>query len=299
MVQKKRLFLIDGSSYAYRAFYAIKNLGTSKGKPTNAVYGFTRLLMKLVREERPDYLAVAFDLPAPTFRHKEFAEYKAQRPEMPDDLQSQIPLIKEVISAFNIPLFELEGYEADDILATLARRAEKEGMDVFILTPDKDILQIVGDSIKVLSFHKEGLIYDEDKVRERFGVRPQEMPDLMSLMGDSSDNIPGVPGIGEKTAAKLIQEFESLESVLNNLERIPNKKQRESLKKFSEQAELSKRLATIDEKVPLSVDFQQLRSGEANRERLAEIFRELEFRKLVEEITLEGRESQELFADLD
>ena len=299
MVQKKRLFLIDGSSYAYRDFYAIKNLGTSKGKPTNAVYGFTRLLMKLVREERPDYLAVAFDLPAPTFRHKEFAEYKAQRPEMPDDLQSQIPLIKEVISAFNIPLFELEGYEADDILATLARRAEKEGMDVFILTPDKDILQIVGDSIKVLSFHKEGLIYDEDKVRERFGVRPQEMPDLMSLMGDSSDNIPGVPGIGEKTAAKLIQEFESLESVLNNLERIPNKKQRESLKKFSEQAELSKRLATIDEKVPLSVDFQQLRSGEANRERLAEIFRELEFRKLVEEITLEGRESQELFADLD
>ncbi|MCK4325717.1 DNA polymerase I, partial [bacterium] len=229
----------------------------------------------------------------------EFAEYKAQRPEMPDDLQSQIPLIKEVISAFNIPLFELEGYEADDILATLARRAEKEGMDVFILTPDKDILQIVGANIKVLSFHKEGLIYDEDKVRERFGVRPQEMPDLMSLMGDSSDNIPGVPGIGEKTAAKLIQEFESLESVLNNLERIPNKKQRESLKKFSEQAELSKRLATIDEKVPLSVDFQQLRSGEANRERLAEIFRELEFRKLVEEITLEGRESQELFADLD
>ena len=299
MVQKKRLFLIDGSSYAYRDFYAIKNLGTSKGKPTNAVYGFTRLLMKLVREERPDYLAVAFDLPAPTFRHKEFAEYKAQRPEMPDDLQSQIPLIKEVISAFNIPLFELEGYEADDILATLARRAEKEGMDVFILTPDKDILQIVGANIKVLSFHKEGLIYDEDKVRERFGVRPQEMPDLMSLMGDSSDNIPGVPGIGEKTAAKLIQEFESLESVLNNLERIPNKKQRESLKKFSEQAELSKRLATIDEKVPLSVDFQQLRSGEANRERLAEIFRELEFRKLVEEITLEGRESQELFADLD
>ena len=294
-MEKRRLFLIDGSSYAYRAFYAIKNLTNSRGKPTNAVYGFTRLLMKLVREERPDYLAVAFDLPAPTFRHKEFAEYKAQRPEMPDDLQSQIPLIKEVISAFNIPLFELEGYEADDILATLARKAEKEGMEVFILTGDKDLLQIVGANIKVKSPHKEGLIYNEEKVRERFGVRPQEMPDLMALMGDSSDNIPGVPGIGEKTAAKLIQEFESLENLLSNAERISNKKQRESLEKFSEQAELSKRLVTLDEEVPLSLDFQRLRSEEADRARLAEIFRQLEFRKLLGEIVPEKEKEAELW----
>lgn len=284
MAQKRRLFLIDGNSYAYRAFYAIKGLSNSRGQATNAVYGFTRLLMKLLREERPDYLAVTFDLPAPTFRHKEFAEYKAQRPVMPDDLQSQIPLIKEVISAFNIDLFELEGYEADDILATLARGAEKEGMEAFILTSDKDVLQIVGESIKVMSPHKEGLIYDEEKVRERFGVRPEEMPDLMALMGDSSDNIPGVPGIGEKTAAKLIQEFKSLEKLLNNLERIPNKRQRESLKKFSEQAELSKRLATIDEDVPISVDFQRLRARQPDRGRLAELFQELEFKNLLEEL---------------
>lgn len=284
MDSKEKLFLLDGNLYAYRAFYTLKGLATREGQPTNAVYGFTTMLMKLLREGKPDYLAVAFDLPAPTFRHQEFAEYKAQRPKMPEDLQSQMPLLKEVISAFNIPIFELEGYEADDILATLAKRAEGEGKEIFILTSDNDALQLVNTNIRVLSPHKEGLIYDRDKVRECYGVEPEQLPDVLALWGDASDNIPGVSGIGRKIAIKLIQKFGNLENLLNNLEQVLNERQRENLRKGTEMAKLSKRLVTIDENVPLSFDLSCCRVKEGDRPRLAELFQKLEFKKLIREL---------------
>ncbi len=286
MDNKEKLFLLDGSFYAYRSFYALKGLTTSRGQPTNAVYSFTAMLIKLLREEKPDYLAVAFDLPAPTFRHREFAEYKAQRPRMPEDLQCQMPLIKEVVSAFNIPIFELEGYEADDILATLAKRAEGEGKEVFILTSDKDILQLVNSHIRVFSPHKKELTYDVDKVGERYGVEPEQLTDLLALWGDASDNIPGVAGIGSKTAAKLIQEFGSLENLLHNLDQVPNQRQRESLREGAEMAKLSKRLVTIDEQVPLSFELSCCRVKRGNQQRLTELFRGLEFKKFAEELGL-------------
>jgi len=282
--EKKKIFLIDGNLYAYRAFYAIKSLATSDGQPTNAVYGFTTMLMKLLREKKPDYLAVVFDSAAPTFRHKEFAEYKAQRPKMPEDLREQMPLIKEVISAFNIPVFEMDGYEADDILATIAKKAEGEDKKVFILTSDKDILQLVNANIRVSSPVKEGLTYDVDKVKERYGVEPEQMPDVLALWGDVSDNIPGVAGIGLKTAVKLIQKFGNLENLLSNIDNVPNQKQRENLRKSAQMAKLSKRLVTIDENVPISFNLSWCWVGERDKVRLAEIFRRLEFKKLVQEI---------------
>ncbi len=284
MANREKLFLIDGNLYAYRAFYAIKSLSTSQGYPTNAVYGFVTMLMKLLREEKPGYLAIAFDLAAPTFRHKEFAEYKAQRPEMPEDLRRQIPLIKEVVSAFNIPIFELEGYEADDILATVAKKTEEEAREVFILTSDKDMLQLVNSNIRVFSPSKKGLIYDVNKVRELFGVDPEQMPDVLALWGDSSDNIPGVAGIGRKTAIKLIQKFGNLENLLHNLDQVSNQRQRENLEKCARMAKLSKYLVTIKENVPIPFDLNCCRVEKGNLPQLAELFRKLEFKKLVREV---------------
>lgn len=290
MDSKEKFFLIDGNPYAYRSFYAIKGLATSGGQPTNAVYGFTIMLMKLLREEKPDYLGVAFDSVAPTFRHRKFAEYKAQRPKMPEDLQKQMPLIKEVILSFNIPIFELEGYEADDILATIAKKTEGEGKEIFILTSDKDILQLVNANIRVSSPHKGGLVYDVDKVRECYGVEPEQMPDLLALWGDASDNIPGVAGIGRKTATRLIQKFGDLENLLHDLDQVPSQKQRESLREYTQIAELSKRLVTIDENVPISFDLSQCRVKKGDPLRLAELFRRLEFKKLVQEmVSREGK----------
>ncbi len=280
---KEKLFLIDGNPYAYRAFYGLKSLATSGGQPTNAVYGFTVMLMKLLREEKPDYLAVAFDLVAPTFRHREFAEYKAQRPKMPEDLQKQMPLIKEVVSAFNIPIFELEGYEADDILATIAKKTEEEDKEIFILTSDKDVLQLVNANIRVSSPHRGGLTYDVNEVRERYGVEPEQMTDVLALWGDASDNIPGVSGIGRKTAVKLIQKFGNLENLLRNPAQVSNQRQRENLMRCAETAKLSKRLVTVDKNVPISFDLGWCRVEKADRIRLAELFRKLEFKKLVRE----------------
>jgi len=264
---KEKLFLIDGNLYAYRAFYGLKSLATSGGQPTNAVYGFTVMLMKLLREEKPDYLAVAFDLVAPTFRHREFAEYKAQRPKMPEDLQKQMPLIKEVVSVFNIPIFELEGYEADDILATISKKTEEEDKEIFILTSDKDVLQLVNANIRVSSPHRGGLTYDVNEVRERYGVEPEQMTDVLALWGDASDNIPGV----------------SLENLLRNLAQVSNQRQRENLMRCAETAKLSKRLVTVDKDVPISFDLGWCRVEKADRLRLAELFRKLEFKKLVRE----------------
>ena len=279
----ERFFLLDNSSFIYRAFHAIRSLETSKGFPTNAIYGFTTMLMKLVSEERPEYIAAAGDLPAPTFRHRAFPEYKANRPKMPEMLQKQIPIIKEIISLLGIPIFEIEGYEADDILGTLSKQAEKRELMVYILTQDKDCSQLITPLVKILR-KNSGDIIDVEKIVSKFGVEPAKLVDIWALSGDVSDNIPGVPGIGEKIAAGLIQEFGSLENTLTNIEKVRNARARENLGKFSHLARLSKELVTIDCNAPLSCDFESCRKKEPDRERLREIFEKLEFKKLLEKI---------------
>ena len=277
----KKLFLIDGNAYCYRAYYGVKDLRNSQGQPTNAVYGFIKILDTLVKKEKPDYLAIAFDLKAPTFRHKQYKEYKAHRKPMPMDLVSQIPLIKEVVRAYNISLFEKEGFEADDVLATIAEKAAKKGILVYIVTGDKDILQLVNDKIKVYNTHKEGLIYDDKKVEERYGVVPEKITEVLSLMGDASDNVPGVPGIGEKTAIELIKKFGSLENVLTNIDQIKREARRNALREFAEQARMSRELVILDKNVPLEIDFDKLRLASPDKKKLNEIFSKLEFTSLI------------------
>ncbi|KPJ99073.1 MAG: hypothetical protein AMK71_10290, partial [Nitrospira bacterium SG8_35_4] len=200
------LYLIDGNSYIYRAFYAIRGLSASDGTPTNAIFGFTNMIMKIIREKKPDYFGIVFDAPGPTHRHDAYEEYKAHRPGMPDELKAQVPAIKEIVHAFNIRSLELPGYEADDLLGTLAKKAENEKLDVFIVTGDKDLCQVVSGRVKLYDTMKEKVTEEKDVV-ERYGVKPSQFPEIIALMGDASDNIPGAPGIGEKTAVKLLQEF--------------------------------------------------------------------------------------------
>lgn len=278
-----KLFLIDGNSFCYRAFYAIKELANSSGEPTNAVYGFISMLRKIIKDEKPDYLAVAFDLKGPTFRHKKYEEYKMHRKPMPDALITQMPVIKEVVRAYNIPIFEKEGFEADDIIATLSRKLAGKSLDVFIVTGDKDALQLVDPHVRVYSTHKEGLVYDAEKVIERYGVGPDKIVDLLALMGDASDNITGIPGFGEKTAVSLIQEFDNLDAILDNPEKIQSEARRRLIAEHADKARLSRELATLDDKVPLDIDLDEMKTKEPNAERLLELFKRLEFRNLVQE----------------
>ncbi|MFA5338972.1 MAG: DNA polymerase I [Candidatus Omnitrophota bacterium] len=285
-----RLFLIDGNSFCYRAFYAIRSLTNSKGQPTNAIYGFITMIKKLIEDEKPGYLAIAFDLKGPTFRHKKFEEYKIHRKPMPDELVDQMPLIKEVVRGYNIPIFEMQGYEADDVLATLAVKAAEKGYEVYIVTGDKDMLQLVGPRIKVYNVHKEGLIYDKDKVKERYGVPPEGIVDLIALMGDSSDNIPGVTGIGEVTAKKLMEDFGSLDKVLSAGDKIKSENLRKKLAEYRDQAILSKELATVDRDVPVKIDFDELKVKEPDSARLYELFSELEFKRLLKDLSAPGKQ---------
>ena len=282
---KKRLFLIDGNSFCYRAYYAIRSLTNSKGQPTNAIYGFVTMLNKIVKDNSPDMLAVAFDLKGPTFRHKKYEEYKIHRKPMPDDLSGQIPHIKEVVRAYNIPIYEVEGYEADDVLATLAKKAEERDIETFIVTGDKDALQLVNSHIKVYSPHKEGFIYDAKRVKETYGVEPDRMIDIMSLMGDLTDNIPGVKGIGEKTAVELIGEFGSLDNLLKNVDKVKSESRKKMLKDNIEMAKLSRELAVLDMDVPIKIDFKELELKEPDQVRLMELFKELEFKSLLKDVT--------------
>ena len=284
-MKKEKLFLIDGNSYCYRAFYAIKELRNSKGKPTNAVYGFILMLKKLLEKEKPAYLAVAFDLKGPTFRHKQFEDYKAHRKPMPDDLVSQMGLIKETISGYNIPIFEKQGFEADDILATIAKKISQQGIDVYIVTGDKDMLQIVDKNIKVYSTHKDDLIYDNEMVRERFsGLGPENITDFIALAGDATDNIPGVRGIGEKTAIELIKEFGSLDNIYKNLDKIKSEPRRKMLSEQEDSARISKELAMVDLNVPIEIDIADMRVKSPDSGKLLVIFKELEFKNFARDI---------------
>jgi DNA polymerase-1 len=274
------LYLIDGNSYFYRAFYAIRRLSTSKGFPTNAIYGFTNMLLKIMREKEPDYFGIVFDSPEPTERHRIYEEYKAHRPSMPDDLRQQIPVIKEIIRAFHIAIVEIAGYEADDLLATMADRAKREGLDVFIVTGDKDLCQVVDSSVRLYDSMKER-ITGEEEVIARFGVRPDRVPEILALMGDSSDNIPGVPGIGEKTAVKLLKEFSSLDSLIQNRSSVKNRRIREALSENIENIKMSHRLATIDRNAPVDISLNDLRPGSPAWSELREFFRIYEFHTLL------------------
>jgi len=288
MEKQAKLVLIDGNALLYRAFYALPPLTNSKGMPTGAAYGFTRMLIKIFREERPDYLACAFDKGRKTFRHKRWQEYKITRPKMPEELASQIPLVKKILKGFGVPILEDEEYEADDLLASLAKEGKKKGLRVEILTGDKDIFQIVSSSIYVLRPQK-GITYtqlfDEKKIKEELGISPSQVVDFLALAGDTSDNIPGVPGIGPVTAKKLIQKFKDLENLLKNLDKVPPR-QREILSKHQQQARLSKELATIMSSVPLKIKFEELKVREPEKEVLLSVFKELEFKGLIKELNL-------------
>ena len=279
----KKLYLIDGNSFCYRAYYAIKNLRNSKGFPTNAVYGFISMLRKIIQHQEPDYIGVCFDLKEATFRHKKYSEYKIQRQPMPEGLVQQLPIIKEVLQAYNIAIYQKSGFEADDVIGTLAKAGSRAGIDVFIATGDKDALQLIDKHIKIYNTQKDGVIYDEKQPLERYGVSPERVVDVMALMGDASDNIPGVTGIGEKTAVELIKQFSTLDNLYSNIDNVKSKAQREMLEKYKEQAYLSMELATIDTETPIDIDFSELKINKPDRDKLYELFKKLEFKNLLTE----------------
>ena len=275
-----QLYLLDGSSYIYRAYYGIRELATPGGMPTNAVFGFTRMLLALLQENRPDYLAVVFDPPREeTFRREIYPAYKAHRDAMPEDLVPQLPYIRKVLQALNIPVLEAAGFEADDVIATLARTYAAEGIEVTVVTGDKDLLQIVGDRIGLLDTMNDKRSGPQE-VLDRFGVPPELVADVLGLAGDTADNIPGVPGIGEKTAAKLVKRFGSLEGALQWKSLVNGKTRRESLSSHADQARLSKRLATVRYDVPLEVSLADLQRRTPNLPDLIPLFRELGFAAL-------------------
>jgi DNA polymerase-1 len=294
MSDRPRLFLIDGSSYIYRAFYAIRHLSNSKGFPTNAIYGFTQMLLKVLKDHRPDYLAVVFDSKAPTFRSEAYKAYKANRPAMPEGLIPQIPYIKKIIESYRIATLEMDGYEADDLIGTAAKGLESE-VDVVVITGDKDILQLVGDRIRVYDTMKEKRMGPEE-VKERFGVLPEQVVEVMGLAGDAIDNIPGVPGIGEKTATELIKRFGSIENLLNHLDEVPQEKLKEKLENHKELARLSRKLATIRTDVPIVYRKEDFALSSPDPGSLRGLFKELEFNKLLRELPEEVPEGK---ADLD
>ena len=283
MNPKETLYLVDGSSYIYRAYYAIRHLSSPDGHPTNAIYGFIQMLLKLIKDYNPQHLAVVFDAGRTTFRTEMYPEYKANRAAMPDDLRVQMEPIREVVRAFNIPTLELQGYEADDIIGDLAGRFAGQGGKVVVVTGDKDLMQIVTDRVTLLDTMK-GKESGITEVIERFGVGPELVIDILGLAGDSSDNIPGVPGIGEKTAAKLILEFGSLDSLLARAGEVKGKNG-EKLREFREQALLSRRLATIELKVPLEINMETLAAREPDQKTLNVIFKKFGFSSLIKELT--------------
>ncbi|MDI6740473.1 MAG: DNA polymerase I [Candidatus Edwardsbacteria bacterium] len=283
-----KLMLIDGTALAYRAYYAfIRNpLINSKGENTSASYGFITIMLNLLKEHQPDYLAVGFDVHAPTFRHEKFEAYKAQRPPMPEELRSQLPRIKQILSAMNVSVLEKEGFEADDVLAGLAKQAEAKGWLTYIVTGDKDFLQIVNDKIKVVrprGSKSEESIYGPAEVREEYGVEPERIIDIFALSGDAADNVPGVPGIGPKTASELIMQFGSFDALYGNLDKVAKPRIRKLLEDNKAQAELSKELVTLHLAELPGLNLGDLKTHEPDRSALAGLFKDLEFGSLYKE----------------
>src|SRR6185436_11266487 len=279
----RALYLIDGSNNLYRAFHAIRELRNSRGLPTNAIYGFIGMLRKLLKDFQPRFLAVLFDTPDPTFRHVQFADYKSHRPPTPEDIVIQFPYVKRVLQALRIPTYELPGWEADDLIGTLAKRARDAGMQAVIVATDKDLLQLVGEGISYYHPVRDAF-YDAPDVERIFGVRPDQVPDVLALWGDLTDNIPGVPGIGDKGAKDLIRRFGNLEALIAGAEQVENRRYREPLLAHTEQARLGKELATVRRDAPLeaAVEALALQAPDVNAAR--ELYTELEFGGFLKEL---------------
>ena len=293
----KKLVLIDGNSIMNRAFYGImgsKTLTTKDGKYTNAIYGFLAILFKLLEDEKPEYIAVSFDLKAPTARHKLYDGYKANRKGMPNELAEQMPIIKEVLKAMNIDIVEKEGYEGDDIIGTLSRYGEEKGLEVIILSGDRDTFQLATDKVKIhiprtKAGKTETEIYDRNKVKEVYGIEPKQLIEVKGLQGDTSDNIPGVPGIGEKTALSLIQKYETIDNLYKKLEAGEDDlkgKQKEKIKENKDLAYLSRTLGEINTQVPINDTLEELKTEEWDKPKVLEIFKELNFKRYIDRFNL-------------
>ncbi|MDU5109278.1 MAG: DNA polymerase I [Clostridium sp.] len=284
----ERLLILDSNSLLNRAFYAIPELTTTDGIHTNAVYGFANMLFKMREELKPDYVVAAFDRKGPTFRHKEYKDYKAGRKKMPEELAEQFPLTKDLLNLLSITIYEMDGYEADDIIGSLAKYAEKNGIEVYIVTGDRDALQLASDNINVVITKKgvtETAVYNYKTFMEEFGVTPTQFIDVKGLMGDKSDNIPGVPGVGEKTAYKLIQTYGSIEEVLNNIDNISGKKLKENLENNRELAIFSKKLATIITEAPMEFDLDEIKSQDNyNYDELKKYFFKLQMKSMIDKL---------------
>lgn len=280
-----KFYLIDGSGLCYRAFYALPHFSTSQGQPTGAVLGFTNILNKILRD-KPDYIACCFDVSRETFRQKKYKEYKSHRAAMPDELKQQMALIKEVVSSYNIAIAELEGYEADDLLASLAKKAREKSFEVFIVSSDKDILQLVDEKIKVFDPKKaqEGLLYDRDQLRRIYDLEPHQLLDFFSLTGDASDNIPGVKGVGEKTALSLLKEFGSVENMIKNAARIKSEGLREAIQNNIEAIRLNYDLLKLRDELNIAFDLDKLSHKEPDYDRLWTLFKQLEFNSLLKKL---------------
>lgn len=280
----KKLILIDGNAIIHRAFHALPPFSTSKGELVNAVYGFASMLLNLLNRQKPDYIAVSFDTKAKTFRHEDYKEYKATRVKAPDELYGQIPRIRELVQAFQIPIYELDGYEADDVLGTLARQARQNSdVHTYIATGDMDALQLVDAHTSVMTPHKgfnDTIIYDRTKVLEKYDLEPSQIPDMKGLQGDNSDNIKGVAGIGPKTAHDLLKKFGSIEKIYENLPDV-GEKVREKLERDKENAFFSKKLATIITDVSIQLDLNACRTHDYDSGKITQFFQELEFKSLL------------------
>ncbi|MGQ9546147.1 MAG: DNA polymerase I [Dehalococcoidia bacterium] len=283
--RKPLLLLFDGNALIHRAFHALPPLTQSKtGELVNAVYGFASTLLKVLADFQPTHWAIAFDRPTPTFRHQMFAQYKAQRPATPEELKSQISKVHRLVEAFHIPVFEIDGFEADDVLGTLSKQADERGIETIIVTGDNDMLQAVQPRVKALAPRKtftDTFLYDEEAVEQKYGIKPKQLPDLKALVGDASDNIPGLPGIGEKTATKLLQQYGSLQGVYDHIEDIAPAKLQNTLREYRTQAFRNKELSTIVKDVPVNLDLKTCQVSHYDRDEVVKLFHELEFSHLL------------------
>ena len=294
----ERLMLLDGYGLVYRGYYALPPLTTSHGELVNGVFGFASIVLRGIADLQPDYLAVSFDLPGKTFRHDQYAEYKATRQRMPDDLRDQFPKVREVVKALRIPVYEMQGYEADDVIGTITRQLEpNEDLETTIVTVDLDMLQLVTPRTRLMTTRsgvENTVMYDMAKIDERFGLRPDQMVDYKALKGDPTDNIPGVPGVGEKTAAKLIRDFGNLEGLFARLDEVTPEKLREKLREHHDQIDMGRHLSQIVTDLPIAFDLEAARLSDYDRDTVVRLFREYEFRTLIERLPpMQGETAQQ------
>lgn len=280
MTSRKRLYLVDGANYVFRAYYALPNLSNSKGFPTGALLGYTQMLLKLIRDHRPDYIAVCFDRPEPTFRDKLYEKYKANRKEPPDDLAEQFPYVQPLTEAMGLAVVEMPGFEADDLIGAIAKRLAGEDLEVVIVSGDKDLMQLIGADVTMYDGMKDKWI-GRDEVIEKFGVGPERVADVLGLAGDASDNVPGILGVGPKTASKLVAEYGSIEEVIAHADELKGALG-QKIKDGAESARLSMKLVHIDGEAPVDVRIEEFVPGEGG-DRLRELFREFGFSKLLSE----------------